>query len=153
VLARPPELAKLGQRPANWIAGVRVGRRIEQISESLQGEFVGGGQALRNLYRRPVLSSISRWHRCSLPFCLVADGQLVGQIVAAAVTFIWTGGAAFLGARVANRSTKVVDERAKKTAEWERIDRLAAMACSKNDTETYVVCITFNSRSRLEERS
>ncbi len=32
-------------------------------------------------------------------------------------------GAAFLGARAANRNTKVVDERAKKTAEWERIDR------------------------------
>jgi hypothetical protein len=68
----------------------------------------------------------------------VADGQLAGQIIAAVVTFLGTGGAAFLGARVAGRNTKVVDARAKETAEWQRIDRMVGMACSTNATEQYV---------------
>jgi hypothetical protein len=68
----------------------------------------------------------------------VADGQLAGQIVAAVVTFVGTGGAAFLGARVAGRNTKVVDARAKETAEWQRIDRMVTMACSENPTQAYV---------------
>jgi hypothetical protein len=68
----------------------------------------------------------------------VADGQLAGQIVAAVVTFLGTGGAAYLGARVAGRNTKVVDARAKETAEWQRIDRLVTMACSENPKEAYV---------------
>ena len=91
-----------------------------------------------SLPRRPDLSSISRRHRCPLPLCLVADGQ----IVAAVVTGIETAGAAALaafgGTQAANRNTKVVDERAKKTAEWQRIDRLVSMACSENPKEAYV---------------
>jgi hypothetical protein len=42
------------------------------------------------------------------------------------------GGAAFLGVRAANRNMTVVDERAKATAEWERIYQLVDMA-SSND--------------------
>lgn len=68
----------------------------------------------------------------------MADGQVWGQIIAAAVTFVGAAAAAFLGARSANRNTKVVDERAKKTAEWERIDRYVTMACSTNPVESYV---------------
>jgi hypothetical protein len=80
---------------------------------------VGGVQGLFSLSQRRNLSSICRRRCYSLPFCLVADGQLVGQIVAAVVTFIGTGGAAFLGARAANRNTDVEDKRAKEIAEAE----------------------------------
>lgn len=68
----------------------------------------------------------------------MVDAQLVGQIVAAGVTAVASGGAAFLGVRTANRTTKVEDERAKDTADWERIQRLVTMACSTNDKEAYV---------------
>jgi hypothetical protein len=72
----------------------------------------------------------------------VADPQLVGQIVAAGITALATAvaaaGAAFAGARAANRNTKVVDARAQKTAEWERIDRYVDMACSTDQTKAYV---------------
>ena len=63
---------------------------------------------------------------------------MVGLIVASIVTFLGTGGAAFLGARVAIRNANVVDARAKETTEWERIDRMVTMACATNDTEAYV---------------
>jgi hypothetical protein len=68
----------------------------------------------------------------------VTQAQLVGLIVASIVTFLGTGGAAFLGAGVAIRNANVVDARAKETTEWERIDRMVTMACSTNDTEAYV---------------
>jgi hypothetical protein len=69
---------------------------------------------------------------------LVADPQLVGQIVAGGLTAVASAGAAFLGAWSANRSTKVEDARAKETAEWERIERMITRACSTNTTEAYV---------------
>lgn len=61
-----------------------------------------------------------------------------GQIIAALVTAVASGGAAFLGVIAANRNTKVVDVRAKHTAEWDHMHRLVAMACSTNQTESYV---------------
>ena len=79
----------------------------------------------------------------------VADPQLVGQIVAAGITALASGGAAFLGSRSANRNTDVEDKRAKeiaaaeaeraeRAAEWDRIHRMVTMACSTNQTESYV---------------
>lgn len=68
----------------------------------------------------------------------MADGQFWGQIVAAVVTFLGTGGAAYLGARTANRSTTAEDARAKETAEWERIRWMVTMALSRNNDEAYV---------------
>jgi hypothetical protein len=73
----------------------------------------------------------------SLPFCPVADGQIVAALITGLATTVAAAWAA-LEARAANRNTKVVDERAQKTAEWERIDRLVTMACSTNPTESYV---------------
>jgi hypothetical protein len=90
----------------------------------------------------------------------VADPQLVGQIVAAGITALASGGAAFLGSRSANRNTDVEDQRvreiaeaedkrikeiaaaedqrAKDAAEWDRIHRMVTMAFSTNRTESYV---------------
>jgi hypothetical protein len=68
----------------------------------------------------------------------VADAQLVGQIIAAVVTFAGTGAAAFLGARVARRNTNVVDARAEETAEWNRIHWMVTMAVSTNPNEAEV---------------
>jgi hypothetical protein len=94
----------------------------------------------------------------------VADGQLVGQAVAAVVTGLATVGAAawaaFAGARTANRSTEVEDkrareiaaaedrrtkeiaaaeaQRAKEAAEWDRLHRMVTMAFSTNETEAFV---------------
>jgi hypothetical protein len=68
----------------------------------------------------------------------VADPQIVGQIIVGVATFLGSGGAAYLGARAANRNTKVVDERAKETAEWERIRWMVTMALSRNDDEAYL---------------
>jgi hypothetical protein len=73
----------------------------------------------------------------SLPFCSVADGQIVAALITGLATTVAAAWAA-LEARAANRNTKIVNERAQKTAEWERIDRLVTMACSTNDTEAYV---------------
>jgi hypothetical protein len=64
----------------------------------------------------------------------VADGQ----IIAALVTAVASGGAAFLGVRAANRNVSVVDERAKATAEWERIHQLVDMAISNDPIKSYV---------------
>jgi hypothetical protein len=68
----------------------------------------------------------------------VADPQIVGQIIVGVATFLGSGGAAYLGARAANRNTKVVDERAKETAEWERLRWVASLASSTNPTEAYL---------------
>ena len=68
----------------------------------------------------------------------MVDAQLVGQLVAAGVTALASGGAAFLGVRAANRTTDVEDKRAEDTAEWERIQRLLSMACSQENKEAYV---------------
>jgi hypothetical protein len=62
----------------------------------------------------------------------------VGQILAAGLTALASGAAAFLGVKTANRNTNVVDERAKQTADWDRLQRLVTMACSTNPTEAYV---------------
>ncbi len=63
---------------------------------------------------------------------------VVGQIVAAVITFLGTGGAAYLGARAANRNTKVEDARTRETEVWERIRWMVTMALSQNDDEAYV---------------
>jgi hypothetical protein len=65
----------------------------------------------------------------------VADAQLVSQVVAAGLTVLGAWAAAFLGARSANRNTKIVDARAKENAEWERIIWMANMAVSSNPNE------------------
>jgi hypothetical protein len=49
-----------------------------------------------------------------------------------------SGGAAFIGARAANRTTDITEARAKENAEWDRIHRVVTMACSTNPTESYV---------------
>jgi hypothetical protein len=67
----------------------------------------------------------------------VADGQIVAALITGAATTVAAGWAAF-EARAANRNTKVVNERAKETAEWERIERMITRACSTNPTEAYV---------------
>jgi hypothetical protein len=58
--------------------------------------------------------------------------------VAAIITFLGTGTAAFLRARVAVRNSNVTDARAKANSEWERLQWLATMACSENATEACV---------------
>jgi hypothetical protein len=116
------------------------------VERKQTGSFVRSSHQLRKVLASgelwgstgPDLSNFSRRTVRSLPFCLVADPQIVGQTIAGVATFLASGGAAYLGARAANRNTKVVDERAKRTAEWERIDRLVTMACSENETEAYV---------------
>ena len=86
------------------------------------------------------LSKRSRRHCSSLPFCLVADAQLVGQVVAAVVTGLATVGAAawaaFAGAHAANRNTQVLDDRARKTTDMDVARQMFAMACSPNDKES-----------------
>jgi hypothetical protein len=64
----------------------------------------------------------------------VADGQ----IIAALVTAVASGSAAFLGVRAANRSTNVVDNRAKESAEWVRIYQLVDMASSSDPIKSGV---------------
>jgi hypothetical protein len=73
----------------------------------------------------------------SLPFYPVADGQIVAALITGLATTVAAAWAA-LEARAANRNTKVVNERAQKTAEWERIDRYVTMTCSENEIEAYV---------------
>jgi hypothetical protein len=79
----------------------------------------------------------------------VADGQVWGQIIAAGLTALASGGAAFVGVRTANRNTDVEDRRARETAlaeekrakeaaEWDRLQRMVTMACSANPVEAYV---------------
>jgi hypothetical protein len=68
----------------------------------------------------------------------VADPQIAGEIVVAVAAFLGSGGAAYLGMRAANRNTRVVDERAKETAEWERVRWMVTMALSENPNEAYV---------------
>jgi hypothetical protein len=64
------------------------------------------------------------------------DAQLWGQIIAAGLTALASGGAAFLGVRTANRNTKVVDERAQKTTDMEVARQMFAMALSDNAKES-----------------
>jgi hypothetical protein len=68
----------------------------------------------------------------------MADPQIVGQIIAGVATFLVTGGAAYLGARSANRSTKVEDARAREAAEWERISQSVDLAVSSDPIKSYV---------------
>ena len=83
-------------------------------------------------------ASRSEHHRSSGPWFVtvlpVADPQLVGQIVTAVATVLGSGGAAFWGARAANRNTEVVDARAQKTTDMEVARQMFAMALS-NDTK------------------
>jgi hypothetical protein len=67
----------------------------------------------------------------------VADGQIVAALITGGATTVAAAWAA-LEARAANRNTKVANERAKETAEWERIERMITRACSKDPTEAYV---------------
>jgi hypothetical protein len=62
----------------------------------------------------------------------------MGTIVGAAITALASGGAAFLGLRTVNRSTRVTDEWAKETAEWDRIQNMVKLACSDNKKEAVV---------------
>jgi hypothetical protein len=61
---------------------------------------------------------------------------LWGQIIAAGLTALVSGGAAFLGVRTANRNIKVVDERAQKTTDMEVARQMFAMALSDNAKES-----------------
>ena len=79
-LLAPKKLTQAIAHPADRITDVRVLGWVEQIGEGLPWRGGGGGQALPSLSRRPDLSSISRGRHCSLPFCLVADGQLLLQL-------------------------------------------------------------------------
>jgi len=63
---------------------------------------------------------------------------LLGQIIAAGITALASAGAAFAGAGAANRNTKVIDERAQKTADLDLAQRMLAMACSDNASEAFV---------------
>lgn len=67
----------------------------------------------------------------------MADGQIVAALITGLATTVAAGWAAF-EARGANRNTKVANERAKETAEWERIRWMVTMALSRNDDEAYV---------------
>lgn len=61
-----------------------------------------------------------------------------GEVLIAVLTVICAGGASFVGAWVANRSTKAQDKREREAAEWARITSWVTMACSQNPTEAYV---------------
>ena len=71
----------------------------------------------------------------SLPFCPVADGQIVAALITGLATTVAAAWAA-LEARAANRNTKVVDERAQKTTNMDVARQMFAMACSDNDKES-----------------
>ena len=89
-------------------------------------------------HQQSVSASSSEHHRSSGSWFVtvlpVADPQLVGQIVTAVATVLGSGGAAFWGARAANRNTEVVDARAQKTTDMEVARQMFAMALS-NDTK------------------
>jgi hypothetical protein len=65
----------------------------------------------------------------------VADPVLLGQIVTAVATILASGGAAFWGARAADRNTEVVDARAQKTTDLDVARQMFAMALSDNPRE------------------
>lgn len=61
-----------------------------------------------------------------------------GELVIAILTIVCAGGAAFIGAKAAKRSTDVEDKREREKAEQDRLDAFIHMACSTNPVEAYV---------------